>query len=53
MLKLVAEDLVLGKFVHTLGGRTLAIPASKEKAFRERLKDLGYLPPQTASARRY
>ena len=53
MLKLVAEDPVLGKFVHTLGGRTLAIPANKEKAFRERLKDLGYLPPQTASARRY
>ncbi|MBA4116697.1 MAG: hypothetical protein H0X71_09775 [Rubrobacter sp.] len=53
MLKLVAEDPVLGKFVHTLGGRTLAIPASKEKAFRERLKDLGYLPPQATSARRY
>jgi len=45
LIQLVAEDPVLGKFSKVLVGRTLVIPKSKEKAFRERLKELGYLLP--------
>jgi hypothetical protein len=43
LLRLVAEDPVLGKFSKTLEARTLIIPSSKEKTFRKRLKELGYL----------
>jgi hypothetical protein len=43
LLRLVAEDPVLGKFAKTLDKRTVVIPASREKAFRKRLKELGYL----------
>jgi hypothetical protein len=46
LLQLVVEDPTLRKFVRTLEGRTLVIPASREKAFRERLKKLGYLLSQ-------
>lgn len=38
-------DPVLGKFVKELDSRTLLVPANKEKAFRRRLKEMGYLPP--------
>lgn len=43
LLRLAAEDPVLAKFVKITGARTLVIPRSKEKAFRQRLKELDYL----------
>jgi hypothetical protein len=43
LLDLALEDPVLSKFAKALEGRTLAIRTNREKAFRERLKELGYL----------
>lgn len=37
------SDPKLAPFLSTTRGRTLVVPSSKEKAFRERLKELGYL----------
>lgn len=46
LLRLVTEDPVLGKFTRVHEKRTLVIPASREKAFSGRLKELGYLLSQ-------
>ncbi len=46
LVQLVLEDPAVGKFAAALEGRTLVIPANKEKAFRQRLKELGYLLSQ-------
>ncbi len=46
LLDLALEDPVLSKFAKALEGRTLAIRTNREKAFRERLKELGYLLTQ-------
>jgi hypothetical protein len=46
LLDLAVEDPVLSKFAKVLERRTLAIRANREKAFRERLKELGYLLTQ-------
>lgn len=46
LVQLVLDDPTLGKLATVLEDRTLVIPANKEKAFRERLKELGYLLSQ-------
>lgn len=43
LVQLVLEDPAVGKFATAIEGRTLIIPSSKEKTFRKRLKELGYL----------
>lgn len=43
LLKTVLEDPALKKSAKVLEGRTLLIPSNKENAFRNRLKELGYL----------
>jgi hypothetical protein len=43
LLELILNDPQLGKLASTTEARTLVIPSSKEKMFRERLKELGYL----------
>jgi len=40
---MILEDPALGKFAKALEARTLVIPSNKERAFRKRLKELGYL----------
>lgn len=46
LLRLAEEDPVLRKFITSLGFNALIVPSNKEKAFRERLKELGYLLSQ-------
>jgi hypothetical protein len=43
LLKTVLEDPTLKKSARVLEGRTLIVPSSKERSFRKRLKELGYL----------
>ncbi len=43
LIAMVMADSLLQKFTHQLDARTLVIPASKERAFRSRLKELEYL----------
>lgn len=43
LVRMILEDPALGKFTKALEGRTLVIPSNKERAFRKRLKELGYL----------
>ena len=43
LVQMILEDPAVGKFARALEARTLVIPSNKEKAFRKRLKELGYL----------
>jgi len=43
LLETVLEDPALKKSARVLEGRTLLVPSSKERSFRNRLKQLGYL----------
>jgi hypothetical protein len=43
LLKMVLQDPTLKKSARVLEGRTLIVPSSKERSFRNRLKELGYL----------
>jgi hypothetical protein len=43
LLKMVFEDPTLKRSARVLEGRTLLVPSSKERSFRNRLKELGYL----------
>jgi hypothetical protein len=43
LLKTVLEDPTLKRSARVLEGRTLLVPSSKERSFRNRLKELGYL----------
>jgi uncharacterized protein (DUF2249 family) len=43
LLKTVFEDPTLKRSARVLEGRTLIVPSSKERSFRNRLKELGYL----------
>lgn len=43
LVQMILEDPALGKFAKALEARTLVIPSNKERAFRKRLKELGYL----------
>jgi hypothetical protein len=42
-LKTVFEDPTLKRSARVLEGRTLIVPSNKERSFRNRLKELGYL----------
>ncbi len=43
LLDLILADPVLRRFCYAVDGKTAVIPANKEKAFRTRLKELGYI----------
>lgn len=40
---MLRDDNIVGKFIHLLNSKTAVIPASRERTFRKRLKELEYL----------
>ncbi len=47
LAKMVVEDAKLKRFCRLAGDRLIVIPANRERAFRNRLRELGYILPKS------
>ncbi len=47
LAQMALQDPKLRRFCKLLGDRTLVIPANRERAFRSRLRELGYVVPKS------
>lgn len=43
LANMITKDSLLGSFAHAINKKTIVIPASRERTFRKRLKELEYL----------